>query len=160
MENYVYLSVNGKEGYDNVAAWINMPRTEKRLYDSEAQHMHDGVMPIMSRIVNSVKTIDAVPTADTEWSHTAPIIDPYDDQAPNGTMTVVLAHNGDVCAIAQYTNPNAPDEPHTYLGYNGGAAGMMKFMTELNYTAQPADTVEGATVNNIVLNVDTADIEK
>lgn len=160
MENYVYLSVNGKEGYDNVSAWLNKSRTEKRLYDSEIRQPSDGVMPIMGRIVGSVKTIDAVPVADTEWSQTAPIIDPYTTDAPDGKLTVVLTHDGDVCAIAQYTNPNAAEEPHTYLGYNGSAAGMMKFMAELNYTAQPADTVEGSTVSNIVLNVDTADIEK
>lgn len=160
MENYVYLTVNGKEGYDNVKKWLDAPREAKELFVIPEEFVASlDVNSQIKMLIQSMQT--QLPPDNTEWSQSVVVTDPYSEVGnKHGTITAVLCANGDICVIAQYLNPKHPSLPHTYLGYNGSVAGMMKFMTELNYTAQPADTVEGATVSNIVLNVDTADIEK
>lgn len=150
MEYCNYIQVNGPEGYNNIKKWLDAPREAKELFVIPEQFV--ASLDVNSQIKMLIQTIymqNQLLPDNTEWSQSVVVTDPYSEVGnKHGTITAVLCANGDICVIAQYLNPNHPSLPHTYLGYGGSEPGMMKFMKELNYTAQPDDIPDTVTFNN------------
>lgn len=147
MNTITYVNVAGPEGYSNIKAWMDKERMQQTLFNPELLDISNDVPTLLNGVVEQIRNLGAVPTGDIQWVQKAKITDPFlqvDDA--DGEVVVVVKSSGNISMVAQYPNPIIKEEPYTYIGFEGEADGLMAFMEEVNYTAQPDHIVDRITV--------------
>lgn len=147
MNTITYVTVNGAEGYANINAWSDKQRVNQTLFNPKTLDVSTDVPTMLNGVINQIRELGALPTGDIQWVQRCKVTDPYlqTDDA-QGDAVVVVKSSGSISMVLQYPNPESKDTPFTYIGFDGEPNGLMAFMEEVNYTAQPAHIVDHITV--------------